>query len=82
MLTINRKVGPKGQIVLPKDVRSQFKWKPGTEVSFIVRAHEVAIQPAMSADAVLEKLHKIGEKIKPMTIKEMKDIFEEEYEDR
>jgi AbrB family looped-hinge helix DNA binding protein len=40
------RVGPKGQVVIPKDLRDQLGLEPGDEVCFWLHDDHVAIRPA------------------------------------
>lgn len=39
-------VGPKGQVVIPKELRDEFGIRPGDEVSFWRHGDHVAVRPA------------------------------------
>ncbi len=43
---ITRKVGPKGQVVIPEQVRKELGIKPGMEVEFDVRDNETIMRLA------------------------------------
>ncbi|MBW3576433.1 MAG: AbrB/MazE/SpoVT family DNA-binding domain-containing protein [Actinobacteria bacterium] len=45
---MTRKVGPKGQVVIPKDLREQLGIAPGDEVTFWREGDHVAVRPARS----------------------------------
>ena len=82
MLSIHRTIGPKGQIVLPKDIRDQFNLREGSEVEFTVRSGEIVIKPAVDPVKYVEEFFALGKGLKKMTTKEIKKILEEEYDDR
>ena len=42
---MTHKVGPKGQVVIPKDLRDQFGIEPGDEVTFWRDGDHVAVRP-------------------------------------
>ena len=42
---MTHKVGPKGQVVIPKDLREEFGIEPGDEVVFWRDRDHVAVQP-------------------------------------
>lgn len=46
---MTHKVGPKGQIVIPKDLRDEFGIEPGDEVTFWRNGDHVAVRPLRSA---------------------------------
>jgi AbrB family looped-hinge helix DNA binding protein len=43
---MTHRVGPKGQVVIPKDLRDELGIKPGDEVSFWRHGDHVAVRPA------------------------------------
>ena len=77
---MRRTVGPKGQIVLPKDVREHLGLKQGSPVTFEVRERELVIRPAEDPEKFVEEFcsvpKKLGKKI------DLKRIYEEELEER
>lgn len=42
---MTHKVGPKGQVVIPKEFRDELGIQPGDEVTFWREADHVAVQP-------------------------------------
>ncbi|MFA6329078.1 MAG: AbrB/MazE/SpoVT family DNA-binding domain-containing protein [Candidatus Micrarchaeia archaeon] len=82
---VTRKVGPKGQVVIPEELRAQFDIHPGTSVSFNSNDEAIIIVRQKSAEQVLDAFHAIRDAPsirKAPTIKEMKRWFEEEIEER
>jgi len=45
---MTHKVGPKGQVVIPKDLRDEFGIEPGDEVTFWRDGDHVAVRPMRS----------------------------------
>jgi AbrB family looped-hinge helix DNA binding protein len=43
---MTHRVGPKGQVVIPKQLRDEFGIEPGDEVSFWRHEDHVAVRPA------------------------------------
>lgn len=43
------KVGPKGQVVIPKQMREQLRIHPGDEVDFVLEEGAVRVMPAPNA---------------------------------
>jgi AbrB family looped-hinge helix DNA binding protein len=43
---MTHRVGPKGQVVIPKELRDQLGIEPGDEVSFWYHEDHVAVRPA------------------------------------
>lgn len=62
MLKLKRKVGSKGQVVIPKPIRDQLGIHEGEEVYFYVENGKVVVEKK-SGEAFLEEfLHEIDEK--------------------
>jgi AbrB family looped-hinge helix DNA binding protein len=80
-MKIQRVVGPKGQIVVPKDVREYLGLKPGRRIVFEVREGELIIKPQADPEKAVEEFCSVvSNKLKkPVNIKK---IIEEEYEKR
>lgn len=45
LLSMTHKVGPKGQVVIPKELRDELGLEPGDEVSFWHHDDHVAVRP-------------------------------------
>lgn len=43
---MTHRVGPKGQVVIPKELRHELGIEPGDEVSFWLHEDHVAVRPA------------------------------------
>ena len=78
-MIIRRKVGPKGQIVIPKDIRDNFAIKIGSEIEIEVKEEMIIIKPAQHREETyLEQFlandHKLTAKI------DIKKILEQQYD--
>ena len=82
MLQLKRTIGPKGQIVLPKDIRSHFNLHSGSEVVFDVQEHNIVLKPAVDPKKYVDEFCALGTKVKKMTTAEMKKVIEEQYTGR
>lgn len=84
MFKINRKIGPKGQIVLPKDIREEFNLRTGSNVVFIINDHQIIIEPAKNPEQIIEEFCTLPDNLKKTKInaKEIKKLIEEQYEER
>ena len=64
-MILKRKIGSKGQVVIPKDVRQYVGVEPGSEVIFEVREDEVVLKPSRApADIVEEYVSIVTSKLK------------------
>ncbi|MGQ4874811.1 MAG: AbrB/MazE/SpoVT family DNA-binding domain-containing protein [Promethearchaeia archaeon] len=77
-MKIRRKIGPKGQIVIPKDVRDMLNIRPGSEILIEIGENEITIRAAQDNMDFLKKFiqtpKKLTEKI------DYKKILDEQYE--
>ena len=80
---IKRKLGEKGQVVIPKDVRKYLGLKEGSEVVFEVRHGEVLLKPdTVDPKKIVEDFCNIvpkGKRIR-LSSKKIKKILEEQYD--
>ena len=78
MVSIKARVGPKGQIVIPKVLRDEYNISPGDDV--IMREDHQAIVIEKPRDPV-DALHELAKRLK---IRKRVDVhaIEEEYEER
>jgi AbrB family looped-hinge helix DNA binding protein len=81
-MELERSVGPKGQVVIPLDVRRKIGIKPGTEVVFEVEDSKIIIKKKMNPKEFVEDFGNVPKLKKPLTIREIKSMLDEEYEDR
>ncbi len=79
-MEIERTVSEKGQIVIPRDVRNKVGIKPGSEVVFEVEGEKIVIRKKLSPEEFIKRFGDVPKLKKPITIKEIKQILDEEYE--
>lgn len=76
-MQVKRRLGPKGQIVIPKDIREMLGVKPGNEIILEVTGSEVIIRPLNRPDTYFERFGNTSSKLtKPVDIK---TIIEDEH---
>jgi AbrB family looped-hinge helix DNA binding protein len=46
LIGMTHRIGPKGQVVIPKELRDELGIEPGDEVSFWLHDDHVAVRPA------------------------------------
>jgi AbrB family looped-hinge helix DNA binding protein len=65
MIEEEMKVGPKGQVVIPKVFRKNIGIGPGSKVVFELRGNELLIKkPGIDAVKVFERIAKSGRPVK------------------
>jgi len=80
-MSIRRKVGPKGQIVIPKVFRESLGIKPGDEVLMEIKEKELHIKPEVDPEKFIEEFCSI--KRKKLTRKiDLEKVLEEGVEER
>jgi len=80
-MRFRRKIGNKGQIVIPKDIREYVGIMPGDEVVMEVREKEVVIRSGVDPKDFVESLCSITEKKLTRKI-DLEKLLEEEAEER
>ena len=75
---VKRRLGPKGQIVLPKDIREMLGVKPGNEIILEVTGDEVKIRPSNKPETYFDRFGNTSRKL--TKIVDIKKILEEEYQ--
>jgi AbrB family looped-hinge helix DNA binding protein len=73
------KVGPKGQVVIPRAMRKALKIEPGTKVLFKLEDDKLILKkPAFDAVAVFQRVAKSGKSVSIIN----PHAYEEELEER
>lgn len=80
-MELERTVGEKGQVVIPKDVRERLGLRPGSEVVFDIKGEVVVMKPKKTPREIVEEFCSIPtKKFKRLTPKKLEKILDEEYE--
>lgn len=73
MVEYNVTISSKGQFVLPKEIRDQFKLSNGSKIKVIVDGDTIMLKPRSIADElqelILADIAKDGKQITPETVK-------------
>jgi len=77
-MIIRRKLGPKGQLLLPKDIRELLGVKPGEDIYIEVNNDEVRIRAATDLTHFLANFYDVPKKLKEKINIERE--IEEEYD--
>ena len=80
-MIIKRKVGPKGQIVIPKIVRESLGIHPGDEVLMEIREKELLIRPMVDPESLVEDFCSIARQKLTRKI-DLEEVVEKEVEGR
>lgn len=80
-MNIRKKLGQKGQLVIPKVIREFLGVKPGDVVVMEVREKEVLIKPGVDPERFVENFCSLTEKKLVKRI-DLERLLEEEVEER
>ncbi|MBI2145003.1 AbrB/MazE/SpoVT family DNA-binding domain-containing protein [Candidatus Woesearchaeota archaeon] len=83
-MLVKRTVGARGQVVLPIDLREQFGFREGTEITFEGKVGEIVIKPAKTPQQIVEEFCNSSRKIDIRGkggAKWIKKVIEEQYEE-
>lgn len=76
-MIIKRKLGPKGQIVLPKDIRDMLGVKPGEDILIEVINDEIKIRSPIKNEEFLSNFYNVPKKLNKKV--DIEKIIDEEY---
>ena len=80
IMRIEREIGEKGQVVIPKDIRKYLGLRKGKKVVFEFRNKEVIIKPEQDPEEFLNDFLNVPKLKKGLKIKDIKKTLEEQYE--
>ncbi len=76
-MNFKRRLGPKGQVVIPKDVRDFLSIEPGSEVVFEVKEEGAFMKPSRAPSQLLDEyLSILTPKLKKKV--QLEEVIEEE----
>lgn len=79
-MEVKREIGEKGQVVVPKDIRSLLGLRKGQKVIFEVKGREVLMKPEQEAEDFVRDFLDVPGKEKRGSVKQIKGIMEERHE--
>lgn len=80
MIKLKSKIGPKGQVVIPKPIRDTFGFKSGEDVYFYVEKGEVIVEKK-SGEKIFEEFINEIEKRKPPKKINWDDMYYSQFEE-
>lgn len=80
-MRIKRRIGPKGQVVIPKIIREVLGIRSGDEIIMEVREKELLLKPGLDPEKFIDDFCSVGKKKLTRKI-DLKRILEEEVEER
>lgn len=79
-MEIKREIGQKGQVVIPKDIREYLGLSKGNKVVFEIRDKEVIIKQEQDPIKIVEDFFNTPKIKRKISVKELKEIYNEQYE--
>lgn len=80
MIEIKMKIGPKGQVVIPKPFRTAFKMTPGTDVVFSIEGDKLVLHKPMTGTS--DYFREMSKRRKKKLKMHPHEPYEEELEER
>jgi len=76
---MKRKLGPKGQVVIPKDIREKLSLTEGVILNFQIEDDTIMVKPEPSAEEFVERFLSVkGKKLRKRV--DWKSILDDEYQ--
>lgn len=79
-MIVKRELGEKGQVVIPKDIRTLLGIREKGTVIFEVSGNEVKLKPEQTSEEFMKKFLQYRKKGKSPTTQELKKLEEESYD--
>jgi AbrB family looped-hinge helix DNA binding protein len=80
-LSFIRPLSPRGQVVIPKDIRTYLGLKEGSQVVFEVQDGTVSVHAPVAETALLEDFFGTPKLAGPADTKRLKKMILEQYDD-
>ncbi len=81
MIKLRSRIGPKGQVVIPKPIRDTFGFESGEEVYFHVHDDEVILEKKSGEKVLEEFISEIKKKSPPKKI-DWDELYSSQFEAR
>ena len=81
MLKLKSKIGPKGQVVIPKPIRDTLGFEPGEDVYFHVHENEVILEKKSGEEILDEFINQFKKRKLPKKI-EWGELYYSQFERR
>ncbi len=79
-MEMEREIGERGQVVIPKDIRRLLGLHKGQKVIFEARNKEVIIKSAQNPQEFLEDFFSAPKRKQPLTLREIKKEINDHYD--
>lgn len=80
-MRIEREIGEKGQVVIPKDIRRHLGLRKGSKVIFEAKGDEIMMRSEVDAEKFVSDFLNVPKRLKkPIGIKELKKVLDEKYD--
>ncbi|HEY5539625.1 MAG TPA: AbrB/MazE/SpoVT family DNA-binding domain-containing protein [Thermoplasmata archaeon] len=75
---MKRKLGPKGQVVVPKEIREKLGLMEGSTLTFEISGDTILVRPEPSPEEIVERFLSVkGNKLRRLV--DWKSVLDEEY---